>query len=178
VKQICEQHCKQSGLTASKLKPPSKRRLNQQLVNTKRFGKLRPEHIDYLCSQETLQQQVGWNLEQRAAAFNRLHSDVRITSNQLKYQYRLRGIRRKAILNTKLLTPKQIDRYGPLTEEVRQRVKQAIADKRTLVYCDEVCFTTSSILKRAYSNLHQNLCVDYQNFYMETTAVIAAVSAD
>lgn len=54
----------------------------------------------------------------------------------------------------------------------------ALKSKRCIIYVDEVMFTSRSILKREYSNRYTNIMVDYNDFTLKTTAVIAAISRE
>ena len=85
---------------------PSKRLEKRSLGTRKYFGTLRQEHKDYLTSQDTLKLMVGWSLAERAAMFNSLYRDVRITRNQLCTFYRRNRISKKVVVNTKVFTPK------------------------------------------------------------------------
>lgn len=55
-------------------------------------------------------------------------------------------------------------------------MRQAIAQDVTIVYLDEVCFTTRSIMSRDYSNVGTNIEINPQHINIKTTAVIAAIS--
>ena len=88
------------------LRPPE-RLEKKKLVHRNYYGTLTKEMIDNLTSQRTLQQQAGYTLDQRVAAFNDSVKSVRITRWQLWNLYRKKGIRRKVVQNTKLLSTKQ-----------------------------------------------------------------------
>ena len=80
------------------------------------------------------------------------------------------------VRNTKILTPKQVTRLEPKVDELRTNLRTAISKGRSIIYIDEVMFTTSSILKMEYSRKFENIRVDYKSFNLKTTAVIAAIS--
>ena len=131
------------------------------MASLKRFGQLKPHHIDFLCSSQTLQHQVGFNLEQRAILFHRQFPECKITRNQLWYIYHKNGIRRKVVRNTKVLTPKQVTRLEPKVDELRTNLRTSIDKGRSIIYIDEVMFETSSVLRMEYSRKFENILVDY-----------------
>ena len=57
-------------------------------------------------------------------------------------------------------------------------MREAIAKKMTIVFIDEVMFTTRAIMTREYSNRGSNIEVNPQDFNIKTTAVIAAISEE
>jgi len=90
---------------------------------------------------------VGWTLEERAAKFNTIFKDVKITRGQLCWFYRRNRISKKVVVNTKLFTPKagsrQLIAVGRVVAELR-RIK---GDGLPMVYCDEVMFTRRAVMK-------------------------------
>lgn len=115
-------------------------------------------------------------LEQRAILFHRQFPEVKITRSQLCRIYDKNGVKRKAVVNTKILTQKQELRLVKPIELLREQLSAAISSNQLIIYIDEVMFTSKSILKREYSARHQNIKVDYNKMYLETTAVVAAIT--
>ena len=65
--------------------------------------RLEQEHIDYLTNADTLQNQIGYSLEMRAADFMRKFPDKKLAPKKLQMLYRKYKIRKKRIKNTKIL---------------------------------------------------------------------------
>ncbi len=57
-------------------------------------------------------------------------------------------------------------------------MREALAENMTIVYLDEVCFTTRTVMNKEYSNLGCNIEFNPQDVNIKTTAVIAAISLE
>ena len=84
---------------------------------------------------------MGLTLEQRAILLHRKFPEVKITRGQLWWTYHKNGVSRKAIRRTKLLTPVQKTKLQPQVEQLRDKFREALAAKRSIIYIDEVMFT-------------------------------------
>ena len=121
---------------------------------------------------------MGLTLNQRAILFHRAFPEVKITASMLQKRYKKHGIKRKVISEVKTLNRKQRVKFNATIEELRMKMRQAIDSKMTIVYADEVMFTQSSILKREFSNVGQNIEVNRLHFNLKTTAVLAGITEE
>ena len=71
------------------------------------------------------------------------------------------GIRRKVIQNTKLYTPKARQRINKSVDLVRSEMSAAMSHGLPILYLDEMMITRRSIMKLEYSNLLENMQVDF-----------------
>ena len=67
-------------------------------------------------------------------------------------------------------------RYEPLKDEMRRRLKSAIARKLKIVYLDEIMFTKHTNMSNAWSKRNKNVHVPCEAMGVRYTAVIAAIS--
>lgn len=81
-------------------------------------------------------------------------------------------------MTTKIPNRKRLDKQKKELENVREQLKIINAENRTLIWLDEVMFTQRSVMKQEFSNLNQNIQIDYKDFNIKTTAVVAAMSYD
>ena len=63
----------------------------------RRKYKLEQEHVDFITSQDTLVQQAGLSLAQRAKAFHRRFPDRRTYPVAIKRLYKAKGISKKKV---------------------------------------------------------------------------------
>ena len=132
--------------------------------------------ISFLTSQETLEKQVGRSLNERCVLFHRQFSLMKISTWKLAQIYKQHGIKKKVIKHTKLRTPRQETRMKQQVTVIAVELQELIDQRYTIIYLDEVMFTTRTVLSREYSNKNQNIQIDYKDINTDTTAVIAAIS--
>ena len=61
---------------------------------------------------------------------------------------------------------------------VKKAMLEAMSSQHPILFLDEAMFTRRTIMKREYSNLNQNIEVDFARFNMRTTATIACISQE
>lgn len=110
--------------------------------------------------------------------FHKEFPNVKRTGRQLCSFYAKHGITRKVIVNTKLHTPKIKARLKVSIDVVKKALVEAMSSGCPILFLDEAMFTRRTIMKQEYSNLNQNIQVDFSRFNMRTTATIACISQE
>ena len=119
----------------------------QRLPQRQKYGMrfLKPEHIDFLKSPDTLLKWASKSLKERCLLFHRQFGDHRINPTLLTQFYAKHKIKRKRVKTVKEIDPAKEAEY----EKWRQDIKQKIADLKQehyrIIYLDESLFTTKTI---------------------------------
>ena len=84
----------------------------------KRFGIrfLTPENTAWLTASDTLAEHVGLSLQERCVFFHRRFPEKKINPTLLRKVYRIRGIKKKAIVYKKVLPPHIASKFEELKE--------------------------------------------------------------
>ena len=140
--------------------------------------KLKQEHIEFLCSQNTLKSWAHLSLAQRAVMFHRKFPEIKISASTLWRTYKRCGIKFKFIHRGK----KEIDYtnqyYYDLFREMYDAVRATRLRDIKLVWVDETMFTFNTFATRAWSSKHQRIEVKDADIRVSTTAFIGAISED
>jgi hypothetical protein len=76
------------------------------LLASNKSRKVKQEHIEYLCSNETLKSWAGRSLRERAVLMHRRFPDIKISSSTVDSIYRSQGVKKKRVLIKKSLNEK------------------------------------------------------------------------
>ena len=68
--------------------------------------------------------------------------------------------------------------FSNLHRQLSREMKIAEKTKRKIVFLDEVVFTKSTMVMRAYSSIGQNITVNQAAIYSGYVSVVAAISTD
>ena len=82
----------------------------------------------------------------------------------------------KLVRIRKVMPPAIMMNFAALHAELCQTMKRAIKTGNKIVFLDEVCFTRSTMLSRAYSSKGHRIEVDQAAFYDGFYSVVAAIS--
>ena len=162
VQHICKQATQEK-------RPPAPKKFDRQLEQ---------EHIDFLTSEFTLVKQAGLTLVERCEAFEQLYPPKRLCATRLRRIYLKHKIRRKAVRKLKAVPVRSAQRYQDWKEELVKQISMAEKAKRKFVYVDEVFFSKSTVMYKAYSHRLTNLAVDQEKIYLKWHIVIAGVSEE
>ena len=83
----------------------------EQRISLSKQRKIKDKHIDFLCSQETLEKWAGKTLKERAKLFHREFPDIKISATSVARLYKSHKIKKKRIVFQKKLPKKVQDTY-------------------------------------------------------------------
>ena len=121
---------------------------------------------------------AGKSLQHRATLFHRAFPDKKITTSMLQRLYANCNVRLKVVRLRKVMPDLIKLDFEQLHAQLNERVTSAVETRRKIIFVDEVCFTRSTILKRALSSKGHNICIDQARLNEGFTSVIAAISTD
>ena len=117
-------------------------------------------------------------MKERTVMFHRQFPDKRIAVTSLRRLYLKNKIKRKKLRQEKVMPPEQKLEYAACCREVLAQLEQAKAEKRLILYLDELNFTKLSLMKREWSARNTNLTVDQVDVYQGYRSVIAAITEE
>ena len=106
---------------------------------------LKPEHIEFLKSPETLSLWAGKSLKERCLLFHRHFGDHRINITLLRKFYTLYRIKRKKIKLVKKIDPSKDVEYEEWRLGLVSDISRILEDHYRIIYLDETIFTTKTI---------------------------------
>jgi hypothetical protein len=127
---------------------------------TDRRKKVLDHHIQYLISQETLNEWAEKTLAERCVLLHRKFPELKISTSYLSLIYKRNSIRRKVIILGKELRPWQRDKFSAMFLQMKSEIREALSMKKKIVFVDESMFTTAQRLTHAFSNKKSNIRVD------------------
>ena len=104
--------------------------------------------------------QAGLTLVERCEAFEQLYPPKRLCTTRLRRIYLEHKIRSKAVRKLKPVPVRSAQRYQEWKDELLKQISIAEKARRKFVYVDEVFFSKSTCLYKAYSHRLTNLAVD------------------
>ncbi len=125
-----------------------------------RRSKVRDHHVEFLISQETLNDQAEKTLAERCVLLHRKFPELKISPSYLSLIYKKNSIRRKVIILGKELRPWQRDKFSAMFQQMKSEIRDALSMKKKILFVDESMFTTAQRLTHAFSNKKSNIRVD------------------
>jgi transposase len=141
-------------------------------------SKLSQEHIQFLCSQQTLTAWAHLSLQQRVVMFHRQFPELRISTYLLHATYKRHGITFKFIRRGKKVIDFADPHYRELFTQMFQAIKSARHQDLKLFWVDEAVFTFNTFRKRAFSRRRESITINDADYFIKAQALICAVSED
>lgn len=143
------------------MKTRQQRKKECEIPIRKRYGIrfLKPEHVDYLKDDSTLQKWIGRSLKERCVLFHRHFGNFRINPTLLSNFYKLHKIKRKKIKHTKMIDPAKEQEYLKWQMDLNNQIKELKEQHFRIIYLDETIFTSKTIRRMEYTPNRRPLCI-------------------
>ena len=113
---------------------------------------------------------------ERCVLFHRQFPERRLNPTLLRKVYRMFGIKKKAIVYTKVLKPHIANKIGELKEQLRTKVATVKSEGYEVVYADECCFTRQSVAKGEWTRPRNNVEIDMTFLNDQAWSLLLGVS--
>ena len=151
-------------------------KMAQRPIQRRKRTKLEQPHLDYLCSQTTLNEWAHLSLKQRAVMFHRTFPEIKISATLLWRTYKQRGVKFKFIHRGKKVIDYGNPYYYNLFRDMYDAVKVTRHRDVKLVWVDEAMFTFNTFSTRAWSAKHQSIEVNDADIRIKAMAFLGAIS--
>ena len=140
--------------------------------------KLAQQHLDYLCSHQTLTAWAHLSLQQRVVMFHRQFPELRISASLLLKTYKQHGIKFKFIKRGKKFIDFADPHYRDLFTQMHQALRATRHQDIKLFWVDEAVFTFNTFRKRAWAGKNQAISINDADYYVKAKALVCAINED
>ena len=139
---------------------------------------LTQEHLNFLCSKNTLNAWAHLSLEQRVIMFHRQFPELRITITILRKIYKKNGIKFKFIRRGKKDIDFKDPHYLNLFTDMHRALRTTRHKDIKLFWVDEAMFTFNTFRKRAWAGRGHNITINDADYFIKAQAMVCAISED
>lgn len=143
-----------------------------------RPAKLKSAHIEYLVSQETLNQQAGLSLAERAVLFHRQFPELKVSHSTIARVYKLNGVKFKMIQRVKPKASMSAERLSETLLTMKSHYQRAVREGALVLFVDEAVFSPNTMLLRSWAATNESIEVQDLRKRLKTEAIIAAISQE
>ena len=148
------------------------------MTNYKKVRQLEQQHIEFLLDPKTLEEWSGKTMKERVKLFHRQYPDKRIAITSLRRLYLKHKIKRKKVVQDKVMPPHIQQNFNNQCHELLQKVNSVKDQNRKIIYLDETVFSKLSLMNKEWSPKNSNLFVDSRQVYTGYRCAIASMSAE
>ena len=117
-------------------------------------------------------------MKERVKLFHRQYPDKRIAITSLRRLYLKHKIKRKKVVQDKVMPPNIQQNFNNQCHELLQKVNSVKDQNRKIIYLDETVFSKLSLMNKEWSPKNSNLFVDSRQVYTGYRCAIASMSAE
>ena len=121
---------------------------------------------------------AGFNLSERCVLLHREMPDIKIKRSTLSKIYKDNGIKKKVIKKIKAVPIKSQEYHAQQVQFCKRRVNELKEQNIPIVYLDESCLTTKTMLTHQYMVKNKNIEINEQLMNSECTAFVVALEYD
>ena len=138
-------------------------------------SKLKSHHREFLTSKETLAAWLPYSLRRRVKLFHRHFTELTISISSLLNIYRSAGIKYKKLHYKTYFTPLKLEQIKQSLRECLPQVLSAITQHRTVLFIDEVTFSSKTRKEHTWFLAGAEAVVYKRQLHFPVVACVGAI---
>ena len=164
VRNVCLQEIQNRKALQSKTIMKSRSKKLADMKSKTKKNKLSRVHINHITCKETLDNQVGMTLSERAVDFSRSFPDKTVSSSTLERIYKKNKIKKKKVKVTKIPNRKERKKIKRSIAEAKKELEHYRSRNFRIIYLDETMITKSTIATHEWSKKNSNYKIDMKDY--------------